>query len=724
MAKNIYITESQFRKILESAGDLEYHFTPLENLCGMMEDDALDLTDGDYEEGRNGLSFLSLSRLRSSAAGYGWGMTRLDKSTGPVARIEFDGRKLNNIRNVNVRPYNYFYNNIGRNWKSIENSGSDASEFEDSLTLKDGRDQIVDAIDYITRIDVYLSDYCPKLDVWQRFLDDLETYGDWAEKMHFYTDLNGFDYQRNEIPKSQIYGIYSGQMKQALEEKKALREGISHILPPYEQWRKNNTYLNDILAGIDEKEYMKSRPRHEEDMQKMSDMMVNLEDGKKENFMINEDFSSPILSKMAKEHGGIQISRNGGLRQFPCAFLRGNGVNPSEITDDMIVGEPFEYSPYDRKSDNAVLFNDGTAIALDKNAELPRRTSGQRRNDRYGSGIGDTGDHDKSRSGFVGKGKDAVSSPYNGWQSSERAGYSQSLRDAYKINKKMGDEKTANDILNKARNIYITESQLSRILAENGMIDEHIAVIDNSKDVEKLISMQWTSPDDYWFIQVTQRKKDFRNYNKRHGGNSKWWNRVQGVDGTSRENFAGYGVVKGNTLQDAIDCLHNIKIKLNPWAAQIIGQNEVKSNGGMEAIYDICNKLWARAYITINKRSMSRTQKIAQKGGLRAFEKESSRNHRDAQYYPWSMIDMDIDDPNAASDTDSALSKLKINPAIRHSSHDGTHYFFDNRDIMKYSEHSPEFSPIARKYAASKQPGEAFTMKEDAKMIIYSPCGQ
>ena len=72
----------------------------------------------------------------------------------------------------------------------------------------------------------------------------------------------------------------------------------------------------------------------------------------------------------------------------------------------------------------------------------------------------------------------------------------------------------------------------------------------------------------------------------------------------------------------------------------------------------------------------------------------------------------------------NSLKKLNITPSIKHSSHDGTHYFFNNRDIMNYSEHSPEFSPIARKYAASKQPGEAFTMKEDAKMIIYSPCGQ
>lgn len=501
MARNIYITEEQKRKILESAGDLEYHYTPLRNLCGMMENDAIDFSETGDEKGRKSDYFyLSLSRMRSSTAGYGWGMTRLDNSQGPVARIEFDGRKLNTIRGVNVTPYNYYYNNIAGNpdfETDGSGSGSQASEFEDSLTLKDDRGQIVDAIDYITRIDVLLTEHLPSLKVWERFLDDLQTYGDWAEKIHFYDNVNNFDYQRNEIPRSQIYGKYSGQMKHALEE-----------------------------------------------------------------------------------------------------------------------------------------------------------------------------------------------------------------------GKKMG------------KRIYITESQLSAILAENGMIDEHIAVIDNTKDVESLIKMQWTSPDDYWFIQVTQRKKDFRNYNKRHGGSSKWWNRVQGIDGTSRENFAGYGVVKGNTMQDAIDCLHNIKIKLNPWAAQIIGQREVTSNGNMEAIYGICDKLWARAYITINKRSMSRSQAIAKNGGLRAFEKESSRNHRDATYYPWSMIDMDIDDNNAAADTDAALKKLNIAPSIKHSSHDGTHYFFNNRDIMKYSEHSPEFSPIARKYAASKQPGEAFTMKEDAKMIIYSPCGQ
>ena len=277
------------------------------------------------------------------------------------------------------------------------------------------------------------------------------------------------------------------------------------------------------------------------------------------------------------------------------------------------------------------------------------------------------------------------------------------------------------------KRIYINESQFASILIETQKIlDEHVAVIDNTADAQKLIGMQWSDPDDIWFIQVTQRKKDFRNYNKRHGGASKWWSRVSGPDGTSRENFAGYGIVQGATKQEAIDSLKNITIHLNPWAAKIIGQTDVTSNGKMEAIYSVCDKLWARAYITINKRSLSRTKRIAgnRQNDPRAFEKELSRNHRDPNFSPWSMVDMDIDNPGAWSETDNALKKLNINPSISHKSHDGMHYFFNNRDIMNYTEHSPEFSPIARKYAASKQPGEAFTMKYDAKMIVYSPCGQ
>ena len=505
--RNIYITESQLNAIRESAGDLEYHFTTLRGLCGMMETDTFDLGENN-ENNRFGISYMSLSRLRTSAAGYGHGVVRLED--GPAVRIELDGRRLNNVRHINVRPYNYFYNEVLPNMRDedfdeipdsrMKASSNGYSEFEDSVTLKNGEDQIRDAIDYVTRIDIFLRKRIGShMGEWNDFLKDIRLYPDWAEKMHFFANINDFDYQRNEIPGKDIYGLYAGEYKQALEE-----------------------------------------------------------------------------------------------------------------------------------------------------------------------------------------------------------------------NKKMG------------KRIYITESQLGKILEDTGVLDEHIAVIDNTTDAQKMVGMQWSDPDDVWFIQVTQRKKDFRNYNKRHGGSSKWWSRVSGPDGTSRENFVGYGLVQGATKQEAMDSLKNITIHLNPWAARIIGKNDVDSNGGMEAIYSICDKLWARAYITINKRSLKRTQRIAKNrpNDPRAFEKELSRNHRDQNYYPWSMTDMDIDHPNAWSETDTALSKLNINPVISHGSHDGKHYFFNDRAIMNYDEHSPEFAPIARKYAANKQPGEAFTMKYDAKMIIYSPCGQ
>lgn len=182
--------------------------------------------------------------------------------------------------------------------------------------------------------------------------------------------------------------------------------------------------------------------------------------------MINEDFSSRLLAKLAKEHGGIKISNNGGVRTFPCAFIYGHSVNPSEITDDMLVGEPFEYSYYNNDSDNAILFNDGMAIALRKDSDL-RRYSGDRKLARFGSGIGDTGDHDKTPDAFGGKEKEAKSSPYNGWQSSKRAGYSQSLRNAYKVNKEMGDTDTMNNIKKAARSLVAEKRGRKVIMTES-----------------------------------------------------------------------------------------------------------------------------------------------------------------------------------------------------------------------------------------------------------------
>lgn len=214
----------------ESAGDLEYHYTDLKGILGMMETDTFNLRDYD-DVNRAGKYYMSLTRMRSSAEGYGYGMHR---NHSPLFRIELDGRKLNNIRNVNIQPYDYVYNNYenifdederetnprvnGRKW------GGESAEAEDSLTLKDGSDQIVDAVDYIRRIDVLLGHKADNERLLKKFWSSLKTYGDWAEKMHFFSNVNDFNYQRNEISQEDILNFYNG-----INENKNLNESPDFI---------------------------------------------------------------------------------------------------------------------------------------------------------------------------------------------------------------------------------------------------------------------------------------------------------------------------------------------------------------------------------------------------------------------------------------------------------------------------------------------------------------
>ena len=159
--------------------------------------------------------------------------------------------------------------------------------------------------------------------------------------------------------------------------------------------------------------------------------------------MINESFNSPLLAKYAKEHGGLKVNRNGGLRQGVSAYHGGSKIDPSQVTDDMLYGEPFKFNwqnnpYYEKQFNNSIFFADGYAIMLKPfdlrngdNIDVPEP---RKKVSRYGSGIGDTGDHDKSRGGFVGNGKDAVSAPYNGFSVSDRAGEGQMRREAWNNN--------------------------------------------------------------------------------------------------------------------------------------------------------------------------------------------------------------------------------------------------------------------------------------------------
>lgn len=158
---------------------------------------------------------------------------------------------------------------------------------------------------------------------------------------------------------------------------------------------------------------------------------------------INEAFASKKLAALSKQHGGIDVGRNGGIRDGAKAFFGGSSVDVSKITDDMLSGEPFKYdylTTPDRVSANLIHFNDGYAVSLKpydlRNSDNINPAEPRRKPSRYGTGIGDTGDHDKRESPFFKNGKKDVGPEYNGFSVSARAGESKHYRDAFNNNKK------------------------------------------------------------------------------------------------------------------------------------------------------------------------------------------------------------------------------------------------------------------------------------------------
>lgn len=162
--------------------------------------------------------------------------------------------------------------------------------------------------------------------------------------------------------------------------------------------------------------------------------------------VISEEFKSQKLAQLARDNGGLSVMRNGGNREYVNAFQFGRSIDPANVTDDMLVGEPYDYN-WDKitpqQRDNAIVFN-GTgknpqerAIQLRNDIEIPKP---RQKASRYGSGIGDTGDHDKHVRGF--KTKNSItqqSAPYNGFSVSNRAGESQNVRDAINTNQRAID---------------------------------------------------------------------------------------------------------------------------------------------------------------------------------------------------------------------------------------------------------------------------------------------
>ena len=102
------IVRSCIRKVLnESLSRSVYHFTSIFSALSILETNEMFCQSGKVGNGADNMSgkydfYISLTRTRSSHEGFGYASSR----RGAVARIEFDGDKLN--RNFHGEAVNYW----------------------------------------------------------------------------------------------------------------------------------------------------------------------------------------------------------------------------------------------------------------------------------------------------------------------------------------------------------------------------------------------------------------------------------------------------------------------------------------------------------------------------------------------------------------------------------------------------------------------------------------
>lgn len=277
---------------------------------------------------------------------------------------------------------------------------------------------------------------------------------------------------------------------------------------------------------------------------------------------------------------------------------------------------------------------------------------------------------------------------------------------------------------------------LNRIIRESieELINEsHLKVVDNINDIADMIGNNWKSGDDVWWVKIEARLKDYKKYNMRNPNRKpKWWKRVDGPDGTKRENHVGYVIVRGATRDACVRSLKNAVVHLNPWAARKIGSKVVYSNGNAEAIKMVCNYFFARAYITINSRSIQGTVDKARDDKKNGLFKGREFHHRvgqgrtgvDASGVNWTvnrplgLIDCDVDDDHAQQELDNYLASKGIQPLFRKPSHDGMHYVIKIKDAEGL-----DFS-FMDKYATGNKAGDPNVLfKPDANLLLYSAIG-
>lgn len=285
-------------------------------------------------------------------------------------------------------------------------------------------------------------------------------------------------------------------------------------------------------------------------------------------------------------------------------------------------------------------------------------------------------------------------------------------------------------------NEYTFRNLISDIVLEV-LNEAHLPVVDNISSIIEMIGEQWASPDDVWWIKIEARIKDYMNYSKRRKPDEpvRWWKRKSGIDSTNRENHVGYVIIRGHTKEACQDSLRNAVVHLNPWAAREFGRDSVYSYGNSEAIRTVCDKFFARSYITINPRSMSSTINRAKMDKANIYHnpfKGREFHHRVGQartgidssgvnwtvLRPYGLVDCDVDDARGQAELERYFADNNVDVMLKKQSHDGMHYIISIEQAKNL-----DFD-FMDKYSTNNRKGDKNVLfKPDANIIVYSPVG-
>jgi hypothetical protein len=277
--------------------------------------------------------------------------------------------------------------------------------------------------------------------------------------------------------------------------------------------------------------------------------------------------------------------------------------------------------------------------------------------------------------------------------------------------------------------------------------EEHLDVVggpstDKLDTCIKLIKSEWESPDDFWVVEIKSRSKDITKNGLEYvplGG-------FLGIGG----NRVGYSIIHGQTVEDAINSLKNIKITLFDWAQELRGGNNIvaSTDGNMNALYLICDEFYARAYFSINKRNFSKTKEnIKKKGNNDDYDFLNFATYGKGNNLV-TFIDCDID-PDSVSKLDrrkrgtakikKLINLLKSNGITilkSELSHNGVHIYIPTRE---YEANKKTIKPILDKdfnatikigknnsyeFSNNRHGDEPIKFKNNSYLMIYSPCGK